>query len=176
MEIKWKEKLNSGKYCTVHIDWMNMCALTSAEKWWFRFLHGKEWCSAAKGWRYNEYWSHGLVLSQAKFFNFISSVGKSKNLCYLITQLAPCATYVRVRNSLFTNGLFCRMCTAIYKAEKDNILGKGEGSGRTSSHDMGKSHFTWNHLGIQTQHDCSRKREGVVMSSLEWNEMSQTNT
>lgn len=72
------------------------------------------------------------------------------------------------------------MCTAIYKQhhfKKDNMMGKGEGNEGLAPK-LWKSLIlvTWNHMSIQTQQNCSRKKEGELISSLEWNDMSQTNT
>lgn len=139
-----------------------------------------EWCSAAKKcWWYNEYLKNGLVLSQAKFFNFISWLGRQTSLKTTVLPDHPTCSVCYLCQSLKFSLYPWLILQNVYfhlQSKKDNILGKGGSSGRTSSHVMEKSNLTWNNLGIQTLHDCSRKREGMIISSLEWNEMSQTNT
>lgn len=56
-------------------------------------------------------------------------------------------------------------------------MGKGEGNGRIGSQVTEESDLGYlEPYGHQTQQDCSRKREGELISSLEWNDMFQTNT
>lgn len=186
-EIKLKEKqsqaVNEGKHYTVAY-WLNervhskkcregIVLIPSWEK--------LEWCSAAKKrWWYNEYLKNGLVLSEAKFFNFISSLGRQAALkTFVLPDHPTCSEYYLCQSLKFSlyQFFFCRTCTAIYKAKKITCWGK-EKAVEELAPILWKNLIlvTWNHLGIQTQQDCSRKREGVLISSLEWNEMSQTNT
>lgn len=134
-----------------------------------------EWCSAAKKrWWYNEYLKNGLVLSEAKFFNFISSLGRQATLkTFVLPDHPTCSEYYLCQSLKFSlyQFFFCRTCTAIYKAKKIT-LGKGEGSRRTSSHLMEKSNLGYqkpfghpNTTGLQQEKGGSAH----FFPGMEWN-------
>lgn len=147
---------------------------------------GLEMCSAVKKyWWHQEYLKNGLVLFEAKFLNshfLMEKSNHSKKVCITrwpnLLRVPPMSK--RVWNSLITSHFFQNM---YHDLQSNTVLRKITWWVREKAMEgwapkLWKSLIlvTWNHMGIETQQDWNRKREGELVSSLEWNDMSQTNT